>query len=75
MQPLCPRRDADGTLVFSLPLAPDARVPFVNPFASAGPVGARIVSAAYSMPFSRSECHMKVRACPRGAAHGAVMGS
>ncbi len=34
------RPDADGALVFSLPLAPDARVPFVNPFASVGPLGA-----------------------------------
>ena len=37
---LTPRRVADGTLVYSLPLAPDARVPFVNPYASVGPVGA-----------------------------------
>ena len=36
------RRDADGTLVYLLPLAPDARVPFVNPFASVGPVGAML---------------------------------
>ena len=34
------RQDEDGTLVYSLPLAPDARMPFVNPFASIGPVGA-----------------------------------
>ena len=43
------RPDADGALVFSLPLAPDARVPFVNPFASVGPVGARLFSIAALM--------------------------
>ena len=34
------RCEADGTLLYSLPLAPDARVPLVNPYASVGPIGA-----------------------------------
>ena len=42
--------------MYSLPLAPDARVPFVNPFASVGPVGAphSITVAAFSGPCAES---------------------